>query len=29
VASGASIKAGEPGDALYREPLDTGDVLHP
>jgi hypothetical protein len=26
VASGASIKAGEPGEALHREPLDAGDV---
>jgi hypothetical protein len=29
VASGASIKAGEPGEAIHREPLDAGDVPRP
>jgi hypothetical protein len=29
VASGASIKPGEPGEALHREPLDAGYVPRP
>jgi hypothetical protein len=29
VASGAGIKPGEPGEALKREPLDSGDVSRP
>jgi hypothetical protein len=29
VASGASIKAGEPGEALHREALDAGYVCAP
>ncbi len=29
VASGASIKPGEAGEALYREALDPGDVPRP
>jgi hypothetical protein len=29
VRGGAGIKPGEPGEALYREALDAGDVSHP